>query len=92
MTPQSSLEEEALTLLRRAESLRGDHRKVFSYFSKHFSVGDIRAVEDLEKMGVRDPQSVIQDLIEMGLLERGLDCYNLAKPLRVYLANKRRLF
>lgn len=85
----SSYEEEALRLLEAARRLGPRERKVFEYFRKYVSVGDLRAVLDLERLGVRDAQDVIDRLVEMGLLERGVDCYNLARPLREYFRRKR---
>jgi len=82
---------EVYALLRRAEELRGDYRRVYMYFVKHLSVGDLRAVEDLERMGIENPQAIIEELVELGILERGLDCYNLVRPLHRYFARKRRL-
>ncbi len=79
---------EAARLLDVAARLRGEERRVYEYFVKNVSVGDIRAVMELERMGMRDPRSIIERLIEMGLLERGLDCYNLAKPLREYYSRR----
>lgn len=76
---------EASELLDKARRLPKELRIVFDYFYKNVSVGDLRAVKELEKKGVRDPQGKIESLIEMGLLERGHDCYNLARPIREYL-------
>ena len=82
--------EEALRLLEEVRRLGPRERKVFEYFRKYVSVGDIRAVMDLEKLGVKDAQEAIDRLIELGVLERGIDCYNLSKPLREYFRARRR--
>ncbi len=82
---------EASRLLEKAARLTGDKRRVYEYFVKNVSVGDIRAEMELSKLGVRNPGDVIEELIEEGLLERGVDCYNLAYPLRRYYASKRQV-
>ena len=76
---------EAGRLLEKVRKLNKDQRIVFNYFYKNVSVGDLRALLELKKLGVRDPQARIDELIDMGLLEKGMECYNLAKPLREYL-------
>ncbi|MCE4624800.1 MAG: hypothetical protein F7C35_02915 [Desulfurococcales archaeon] len=81
--------EETARLLELIKKLDPQHRKVADYFMKYVSVGDLRAVLDLKKLGVSDPKSVIEDLIELGILERGVDCYNISKPLREYIFRKR---
>ncbi len=73
---------EGMRMLSIAEQLTGDERTVMSYFLDNVSVGDIRAVLELEKKKVKEPEQVIARLIQMGLLERGRDAYNLAPPLR----------
>jgi len=74
-------------LLEKARKLRGPLRKAFQYFYKEVSVGELRAIQDLRRMGVRDPQAAISELIRLGLLEKGKECYNLAKPLREHKLN-----
>ncbi len=81
---------EASELLDKARKLPKDLRIVFEYFYKNVSVGDLRALKELERLGVRDPQEKIDALIEMGLLERGHDCYNLAPLLREYIFRRGR--
>ena len=83
--------QEASRLLVLAQKLRGDHKKVFEYFVKYVSVGDLRAEAELSRLGVKDPINVIEELVDMGLLERGIDCYNLASALRKYYARSRGL-
>jgi hypothetical protein len=87
------LEDELLKageLLEKARKLGREQRIVFEYFYKNISVGDMRAVMELEKLGVRDPQARIEELVEAGLLEKGMECYNLAKPLREYIFRRGR--
>ena len=74
--------QEGLRMLSVAERLTGDERTVMNYFLDNVSVGDIRAVLELEKKNVKEPEQVIARLIQLGLLERGRDAFNLAKPLR----------
>ncbi len=76
-------------LLEKARKLNKEQKIVFNYFYKNISVGDLRAIMELKKLGVRDPQARIDELIEIGLLERGMECYNLAKPLREYLFRRK---
>ncbi len=83
--------QEASRLLAVAQKLEGDYRKVFEYFVKYVSVGDLRAEAELSRLGVKDPINIIEELVDMGLLERGIDCYNLARPLRRYYARSRGL-
>ncbi|MGC9072229.1 MAG: PolB1-binding protein PBP2 family protein [Acidilobus sp.] len=72
----------AYNLLEVARGLKGDLKTAFVYFVEGVSVGDLRALGDLRKRGVRDPASAIEGLIELGLIERGRDCFNLSEPLR----------
>lgn len=78
----------ASTLLEKARRLGGEERIVFNYFMENVSVGELRAVKELSRKGVRDPLRVIMRLVEEGLIERGYDCFNLAEPLRIYRAKR----
>ena len=80
---------EASRLLDAARKLEGDRRRVYEYFVRNFSVGDLKAEYELSKLGVKEPLEVIEELIEEGILERGIDCFNLAYPLRKYFASRR---
>jgi hypothetical protein len=80
----------AAALLEVIESLDAAHKKVAGYFIKHISVGDLRAVLDLKKMGVENPEEIIEELVELGILEKGIDCYNLSKPMRYYVFKRLR--
>ena len=79
---------EASRLLDKARKLEGPERVVFNYFMDAVSVGEIRAVKELMRKGVERPVEGIERLVEMCLLERGYDCYNLAAPLRAYRARR----
>jgi hypothetical protein len=81
---------EASRLLDLIRSLPKEEKVVAEYFLKYVSVGDLRAVLDLKRLGVKDPQPIIERLVEYGILERGVDCYNLSKPLRDYVLRRRR--
>ncbi|AWR97594.1 hypothetical protein DFR86_08565 [Acidianus sulfidivorans JP7] len=49
------------------------------YFKKYLSVGEIIAVRDLKALGVKEPEKVIAQLMEKGIIERGEGCYNLVR-------------
>jgi hypothetical protein len=79
---------EASRLLELARGLKGEARDAFLYFLDNVSVGDLRAIRDLSKKGIRDPAGVVEELIEVGLLERGRDCFNVSEPLRRLIAER----
>ncbi len=80
---------EASKLLEKARRLRGHERIVFEYFLEEVSVGYLRAEMELKSKGVRDPETAIRRLEELGLLERGRNSISLVKPLRAYLSRRR---
>lgn len=49
------------------------------YFKKYLSVGEIVAIRDLKALGVKQPEKVIAELIQKGIIERGEGCYNLVR-------------
>ncbi len=70
-------------LRRKISQLSEEERKVLEYFLQYVSVGSIIAVRELRAFyKISDPKETIRRLIELGLLEQGTGCYNLAKPLR----------
>ncbi len=80
---------EAHKLVDTISRLEGDHRKAMKYFLTFRSVGDIIALRELkEKYGISDPERVVMDLIDRGLLERGEGCINLPSPLRRFLGRR----
>ena len=81
-------ERRAYELLERARRLQGDARQALIYMVDNVSVGDLRAVEDLRRKGLRDPVAALDELVEMGLVERGRGCFNLAAPLRTLIARR----
>ncbi len=47
-----------------------------AYFIRYRSVGDLLAFRELRSLyGVRDPARVLLDLVNKGLLTRGVGCY-----------------
>ncbi len=68
------------------KSLSEDELKVFDYFLRNISVGEIIAVRELQyRYKVEKPLEVIFRLINKGLIEKGEGCYNLSKELRELL-------
>ncbi|MDP8002926.1 MAG: hypothetical protein RAK17_01915, partial [Caldisphaera sp.] len=61
---------------------------VLKYFLENVSVGDLRAIADLSKKGIENPENVIESLIEKGFLERGNDCFNLSYYLRIFVSRR----
>ncbi len=69
--------------------LSGDMLKVFDYFLRNISVGEIIAVRELQyRYKIDKPLEIIVRLINEGLLEKGEGCYNLSKGLRELLWSK----
>jgi len=79
---------EASKLLEKARSLSPEERRVLAYFAENISVGELRAVKELRYIGISNPLQVIRKLVGMGLLEEGEECFNLAKPLRLYISKR----
>jgi hypothetical protein len=48
---------EASRLLELATGLKGEARDAFLYFLDNVSVGDLRAIRDLSKKGIRTPRA-----------------------------------
>lgn len=49
------------------------------YFRKYISVGEIIAVRDLKALGVKEPEKVIVELMNRGIIEKGEGCFNLVR-------------
>ncbi len=49
------------------------------YFRKYISVGEIIAVRDLKALGVKEPENVIAELMNKGIIEKGEGCFNLVR-------------
>lgn len=71
-----------LELLEKARKLSRQYREVVNYFLENISVGSIRSIKELKATGIENPEKVIEELVQEGIIEEGVDCYNLAKPLR----------
>jgi len=49
------------------------------YFRDNISVGEVIAVRELMAEGVKEPEKVIDVLLQRGIIERGEGCYNLVR-------------
>ncbi len=47
-----------------------DTEIALSYLAKYWSVGEIRFIQDLKRLGVKDPKAVINKLLNKGYIER----------------------
>jgi len=64
-------------------NLTDDELLALEYFITNISVGEIIAVRELEDLvGIKDPRSVLDSLIEKGFIERGERCYNLSRNVK----------
>ncbi len=64
------------------KSLDKESLKVLKYFIRHRSVGELIAIRELRGLyRINDPAKCIGKLIDLGLLERGMGCYNISKDL-----------
>jgi len=62
-----------------------DMEIALSYLAKYWSVGEIRFIQDLRRMGVRNPRDVINKIIEKGYAERvDIGIINAKEILRKY--------
>ncbi|PMP60126.1 MAG: hypothetical protein C0171_03700 [Caldisphaera sp.] len=77
---------ESSKILEKARNLSDEEKKVFRYFLENISVGDLRAVMDLNRKGIKNSIQIIESLVSNGLLERGNYCYSLPYNLRVYIS------
>jgi len=73
-------------LIKLIDGLNPEEKKVLEYFLQNISVGSIIAQRELKAFyGIENPRDVIRKLIDLGLLEQGYGCYNLARRLREIL-------
>jgi hypothetical protein len=77
---------ESSKILEKARNLSEEEKKVFRYFLENISVGDLRAIMELNRKGIKSPSSIIETLVSNGLLERGNYCYSLPYHLRIYVS------
>jgi len=47
-----------------------DLRIAIAYLNDYWSVGELRLIDDLKSMGVKDPSWVLRRLLELGYVER----------------------
>ncbi len=75
---------ESLRRLKRLlAGLGGDELRAFGYIWDNISVGEIIYERDLfRRYGIEKPHYIARRLRELGLIERGEGCYNLARWLR----------
>jgi len=58
-------------------------RRVLEYMIRNISVGEIIAVRELRSLyRIEDPEIILARLIELGLIQRGLACYNLSPMVK----------
>jgi hypothetical protein len=60
-------------------SSQDDINIAIKYFKNVISVGEILAVRELKALGVKEPETTIAKLIDMGIIEKGEGCYNLVR-------------
>ena len=66
----------------KISKLDSECSKVLKYFIRYRSVGELLAFRELKGLyGIKDPAKVIGYLLELGLLERGLGCYNISRSV-----------
>ncbi len=76
-------ESDIIKIRRIIRSLSVEERKVLEYMIKNLSVGEIIAIRELRSIyGIENPEAILRKLIELGLVERGLACYNLSATLK----------
>ncbi len=69
--------------------LSKEEMKVVNYFVTYRSVGELLAIRELKGIyGVKDPGKVIMKLIDLGILERGVGCYNISRGFLKYIRSK----
>jgi len=63
-------------------SLDQESLKVLKYFIRYRSVGELIAIRELRGLyRINDPAKYIGKLVDLGLLERGVGCYNISRDL-----------
>ena len=77
-------------ILRVVKELSYEERKVLEYMIHNPSVGEIIAIRELRSLyKIENPELVLAKLIELGLVERGLACYNLSRTLRKLIKERK---
>ncbi len=71
------------------KKLSKEEMKVVNYFVTYRSVGELLAIRELRGIhGVKDPGKIIMRLIDLGILERGVGCYNISREFLKYIRSK----
>ncbi len=61
-------------------------RTVLKYFIRYRSVGELIAIRELRGLyRVEDPAKCIGRLVDLGLIERGMGCYNISRKVLKHL-------
>ncbi|MCD6428522.1 MAG: hypothetical protein J7L12_02775 [Desulfurococcales archaeon] len=69
-------------IMSKVNRLDSEGSKVLKYFIRYRSVGELLALRELKGLyGIKDPAKVIGHLLDLGLLERGLGCYNISRDV-----------
>jgi len=67
-------------IMSKVNRLDSESSKVLKYFIRYRSVGELLALRELKGLyGIKDPAKVIGYLLDLGLLEHGLGCYNISR-------------
>ena len=71
------------------KKLSREEIKVVNYFITYRSVGELLAIRELKGIhGVKDPGKIIMKLIDLGILERGVGCYNISREFLKYIRSR----
>jgi len=63
--------------------LTEEEKVVVEYFVAFKSVGEIIALQELRRKGIKRPTLVLDSLVKKGIIRHGEGCYSLAKEYRV---------
>ncbi len=64
-------------------------RTVLKYFIRYRSVGELIAIRELRGLyRIEDPAKCIGKLVDLGLIERGMGCYNISKRVLRHLSSE----
>lgn len=78
MSKDESTIKDAGFLRKVIEGLDHDSLQALKYFVQNKSVGELLAVRELRGLyRIKDPLKVLGKLMELGLIERGVGCYNI---------------
>ena len=78
MSNNESMNKDSGAIRKVIEGLDRDSLQTLKYFVQNKSVGELLAVRELRGLyRIKDPLKVLSRLLELGLLERGIGCYNI---------------